>query len=194
MIVASTHRERWTSPPVWTGVGATVIALPSCASAEPAHLCVVRTGLGVGAARIVAAFHEDTVSIPRRFTTAHRCCVRCGVWESRGSIEGGRGPTGPAFENDARTAPLVSIKWHRPAVASLRAWNVLGALTVNVAPLDHHERYSDRDHGNRDGRGDPSVDQRHGTAEHQDNGHRQQSEIPRRRLSGRHSNRVRNLN
>lgn len=41
---------------------------------------------------------------------------------------------------------------------SPRAWSVVGVLTVNVAPFDHHERDSDRDHWDRNACGYPSTD------------------------------------
>jgi hypothetical protein len=69
---------------------------------------------------------------------------------------------------------------------SPHAWSVLGVLTVNVTLFDRHERDSDRDHGDRNACGYPSADQGHCTAEHEDNGDRQQSDIPRRRLSELH--------
>src|SRR5262249_5868639 len=59
-------------------------------------------------------------------------------------------------------------------------------LTVNVGSFDRHERDSDRNDGNRDGCGDPSADERHGTAEHEGDGNGQQSEVPWWHLSKLH--------
>ena len=60
------------------------------------------------------------------------------------------------------------------------------ATTVSVAAFDHDEGYADRHYRDRDGCGDPSADERHGAAEHEDNRDCQESEISRRCLYGLH--------
>jgi hypothetical protein len=54
---------------------------------------------------------------------------------------------------------------------------VLGALMVDIALFNYDERNSDRDQRDREACGDPSADERHSAAEHEDYGGRQQNEI-----------------